>query len=370
MKRADKIAGCKAGVPPASLQSGAAWPARRRRHLLSLLLAVAFTTLVAAANPPEFEVTRRVTLGGEGGWDYLVFDAAAHRLFISHGTHVVVVNPEAGKVVGDIQNTPGVHGVALATDLGHGFTSNGRENTVTVFDLKDLHEIARVKVGENPDAILYDPPSKRVFTFNGRGQDATAIDAGNNTVVGTIALGGKPEFGVADGKGKVYVNIEDKGEIVQFNAGDLKVLNHWPLTNCEEPTGLALDSANRRLFSVCHNKQMVVLDADTGKVVSTAPIGEGVDAAAYDPDLHLAFASNGEGTLTVVRQDSKDKYSVAQTVTTERGARTMTLDPKTHTIYLVTAKFGPPPAATAEQPRPRPAMVPGSFELLVVAPKK
>jgi YVTN family beta-propeller protein len=329
----------------------------------------ACTALAAAANPPQFEVAKRFTLGGEGGWDYLKYDAAGHRLFITRGTHVMVVDAASGKVTGDIPNTPGVHGVALAPN-GHGFTSNGGENTVTVFNLKDLKEVARVKVGDRPDAIMYEPTSKRVFTFNARSQDTTAVDTSNNTVAGTIPLGGKPEFAVADGRGHVFVNIEDKSELVEFSAGDLKELYRWPLAPCEEPSGLAIDTANRRLFSVCHNKLMAVVDADSGKVVATVPIGMGPDAARFDPALHLAFSSNGEGNLTVVREEGKDKYAVAQTVATERGARTMTLDPKTHTIYLVTAKFGPPPPATAEQPRPRPTMVPGSFELLVVTPKK
>ncbi len=339
------------------------------RFAICLALALVVATAAHAANPGQYAVSRTVTLGGEGGWDYLTFDTSGHRLFITRGTHVQVVDPDSGKVTGDIPNTPGVHGVALAHDLNRGYASNGRENTVTVFDLKDLHELARVKVGEAPDAILYEPVTHRVFTFNARSHDSTGIDSGNS-VVGTIPLGGKPEFAAADGKGHVFVNIEDKSELAEFDAKELKVLNTWPLTGCEEPSGLAMDTSNRRLFSVCRNKVMTIVDADTGKVVTTIAIGAGTDGAAFDPDTHQAFSSNGEGSITVVQQESRDKYSVAQSVSTERGARTITLDPKTHTLYTVTAKFGPAPAQEAGQPRQRPPMILGSFELLVVAPKK
>ena len=317
----------------------------------------------------KYEVLNHFAVGGEGGWDYLAFDDVAGRLFISRGTHVLVLDPSNGKQLGDIPDTPGVHGIALAQDLGLGFISNGRAGTVTIIDLKSLKKTGEVKAGTNPDAILYDRPSQRVFAFNGRSADATVIDAVKASVLATIPLGGKPEFAVSDEQGHVFVNIEDKSEIVKLDAQKMTVLARWPLTGCEEPSGLAIDREKQRLFSVCDNKTMAVTDATNGKVVATVPIGEGPDAAAYDPATHTAFSSNGEGSLTVVQQESADKYVVAQPVTTARGARTMTLDPKTHTIFLVTAKFGPAPAPTKDQPHPRPIMEPGTFEVIVVGQK-
>jgi DNA-binding beta-propeller fold protein YncE len=270
-------------------------------------------------------------------------------------------------VVGDIPNTEGVHGIALVPEVGRGFTSNGRASTVTIFDLKTLKEIAQVKTtGQNPDAIIYDPASRRVFTLNGRGGNSTAIDAGTGTVAGTIELGGKPEFATADGKGRVYVNLEDKSMVVAVDSQQLKVESRWPLAPCEEPSGMAIDREHRRLFVGCHNQMMAVMDADTGRVLATPAIGQGVDANAFDPETQLAFSSNGDGTLTVVHEDSPDKFTVVGNVQTQRGARTMALDLKTHNIFLVTAEFGPPPAPTAEHPRPRPTIVPGSFVVLVV----
>lgn len=346
-------------------------------RIVAIVFVAAIVVLVAAnlgsaADAPSqqssgYHVTKKFPLGGEGGWDYLLADSANHRLFISRGTHVMVVDMESGKVTGDIPDTLGVHGIALAPEFNRGFTSNGRANTATIFDLKTLATIGTVKTGENPDAILYDPASKRVFTFNGRSGDATAIDAASGEVKGTVPLGGKPETGVADGKGHIYVNVEDKSEVVAFDSNTLAVLNHWPLTGCEEPSGMAIDVKHRRSFSGCHNKVMAVLNLDTGKVVATPAIGAGVDANGFDPETSLAFSSNGDGTLTVVREDTPDIYTVVENVPTQPRARTMTLDPKTHVIYLVTAEFGAAPAATPENPRPRPAMVPNSFTLLVVS---
>jgi len=313
------------------------------------------------------QVIKNYKLGGEGGWDYLTIDPATRHLFISRATHVMVIDADSGKSVGDIPDTPGVHGIALAPEFGRGFTSNGREGTVSIFDLATLKPIGKVQnVGDNPDAILYDPATKRVFTFNGRSHDATAIDAQTGKIVGKIPLDGKPEFAVTTGKGEVFVNIEDKSELAALDPKALKVKSVWPLAPCEEPSGLAIDVPNRRLFAGCDNEMMAVVNADTGKVIATPGIGKGVDANRFDPETHLAFASCGEGALSVVSEDSPHQFSVAETVTTERGARTMELDPKNHQIYLVTAKFGPPPAATAEQPHPRPAIVPDSFVLLVV----
>jgi len=278
----------------------------------------------------------------------------------------MVLDADSGKSVGDIPDTPGVHGIALAPELGKGFTSNGREGTVSVFDIKTLVPTGKVKVGDNPDAILYDPATQRVFTFNGRSQDSTAIDAASGKVLGTIKLDGKPEFAASDARGQIFVNIEDKSELVAIDPDKLEVKAKWPLAPCEEPTGLSMDRKNRRLFVGCHNKMMAVVDADSGKVLATPAIGEGVDATAFDPETGLAFASCGEGVLTVVKEESPDKFTVAENVPTKRGARTLALDAKTHNVFVVTADFGPPPEPTADNPQPRPAMLPDSFVVLVV----
>ena len=324
---------------------------------------------VNASSPAQYQLKQKFTIGGDGGWDYLTYDATGNRLFISRGTRVQVVDPDKGTVIAEIPNTTGVHGIALATDLGKGFTSNGRENTVTVFDLKTLKETNKIKIdGENPDAILYDPPSKRVLTFNGRSKNATVIDAANDKVVGTIPLDGKPEFAASDGKGSVFVNIEDKSEITVLDPVKAVAEKSWPLAPCEEPSGLAMDQKHRRLFAGCGNKMMAVVNADSGKVVTTVPIGQGVDANGFDPGADLAFSSNGDGTLTVVHEDSADKFSVAQNAQTQRGARTMALNPKNHEVYLVTAEFDEAPPAEG-QTRPRRTMKPGTFTLLVMEKK-
>ena len=308
------------------------------KRFLMLVIAMLFSSPVMLAAGPGLHVIKSAKLGGEGGWDYLKIDPDSRRLFISRATHVLVIDADSLKPVGDIPDTQGVHGIALAPELGRGFTSNGREGTVTIFDLKTLEVVSKVKdVGENPDAILYDSGSKRVFTFNGRSHDATAIDPKAGAVIGKIALEGKPEFAVSTGAGEVFVNIEDKSEIAALDPKQLKVKSRWSLAPCEGPSGLAMDVQNRRLFAGCGNKMMAVVNADTGKVITTLPIGQGVDANRFDPDTHLAFASCGDGSLTVVREESADKFSVAETVPTERGARTMALDRKTHQVFLVTA---------------------------------
>jgi YVTN family beta-propeller protein len=273
----------------------------------------------------------------------------------------VVLDADSGAVVGDIPDTQGVHGIALAPDLGRGFTSNGRANTVTIFDLKTLKTIATVKVGTNPDAIVYDPAVKRVFTMNGRSQDATAINATDGTVVGIIPFGGKPEFVVVDGKGSMFVNLEDKSQIVQFDPQKLTVSNHWPLAPCEEPSGLAIDRKTRRLYAGCGNKMVGVVNADTGQIVATPAIGDGVDANAFDPASNFVFSSNGEGTLTIIHEDSPDKYTVVENVPTKKSARTMGLDLKTHNVFLPAAEFDAPAAGER-----RGKMKPGSFVVLVV----
>src|SRR5438309_11371051 len=267
-----------------------------KRSLGGLFFALLLSKSLFAADP-NLNVIKTYQLGGEGGWDYLKIDPESRHLFISRATHVTVIDADSGKPVGDIPDTPGVHGIALAPDLGRGFISNGREGTVTIFDLKSLKSLGKVKVGDNPDAILFDPATKRVFTFNGHSNDATAIDAAKGTVVGTVKLEGKPEFAVSDGKGEIFVNLEDKSQLLALDPNKLAVKSRWPLAPCSEPSGLALDGKNRRLFSACDNKMMAIVDADSGKLITTVPIGEGVDAAAFDRESNLALASCGEGVL-------------------------------------------------------------------------
>lgn len=345
-----------------------------RKHS-QILLSLGFVTLALfaatvsrshaaspKAGPSGYHLSKTIPVAGDEGWDYVTVDSNARRVYVSHGNHVVVLDAESGSVVGDIPDTQGVHGIALAPDLSRGFTSNGRANTVTIFDLKTLKPLGTVKTGANPDAIVYDSVSKRVFSMNGRSQDTTAINATDGTVAGTIALGGKPEFAVADGKGNIFVNIEDKSELVQFDPQKLTVLNRWPLAPCTEPSGLAMDLNSRRLFAGCDNKMVAVVNADSGKVVATPAIGDGVDANAFDPTTNFVFASNGEGTLTVIHEDSPDKFSVVENVPTKKSARTMGLDLKTHNIFLPAADFDPP--APGER---RGKMKPGSFAILVLA---
>ena len=324
-------------------------------------------SLVLAAGSSGYHVAKKTVLGGDGGWDYLTVDSKARRVYISRGTHVMVVDADTAAVVGDIPGTNGVHGIAIASEMDKGFVSDGRDGNVTIFDTRTLKVLGTAPAGKNPDAIIYDPASKRVFAFNGSSKDATAIDAKTGTVAGTIPLGGKPEFAAADDKGHVFVNIEDTSEIVQFDSNKLAVENRWKIAPGEEPSGLAMDRKHRRLFSVCSNKLMVVVNADNGQLITTLPIGAGTDAAGFDPETGFAFSSNGEGTLTVVHEDSANKFGVVDTVPTQARARTMALDTKTHQVFTVTAEFGPPPAATAQQPRPRAPMVPGSFTLLTVS---
>jgi YVTN family beta-propeller protein len=337
----------------------------QHRCFAPAILAVLFAATVALA-ASGYHLLDTWKLGGEGGWDYLKADSDAHRLYITRATKVVVVDSGSGKLVGEIADTPGVHGVALAPEFGKGYASNGRENTVSVFDLKTLKTLNKIKVGTRPDAILYDPATKRVFTFNAGSQDATAVDASKGEVVGSIPLGGKPEFAASDGKGTVYVNLEDKNQLFALDPNKLAVKEKWDLPGCDEPSGLAMDQKNRRLFVGCGNKKMPIVNADNGQIITTLPIGDGVDATAFDDATGLAYASCGEGVLTVVREESPDKFTVAENVPTQKGARTMALDSKTHKVYTVTAKFGPPPAATADQPHPRPTILPDSFVVLVL----
>jgi YVTN family beta-propeller protein len=332
------------------------------------VLAVATAVLASGAQADSgLQVLERWKLGGGGGWDYLAVDAM-HRLFLSRGTQVDVVDTKSGKLLGTIPNTQGVHGVAFAPELHRGFTSNGRADTVTVFDLDTLKTLQEVKVpAHNPDCILYEPKGRHVFTFNGRSKDVTVLDASTLAVVATIPVPDKPEFAQDDHAGHIFVNIEsDPGRMVVIDSRGLTVQSTWPLPGCNSPTGLALDGTHHRLFSVCDGNVMAVTNADSGAQIAQVPIGRGPDAAAYDAQRGLVFSSNGEGTLTVIRQESADHYRVLDTVKTQAGARTMALDPATGRIYLVTAQFGPPPAATPEQPHPRPTPLPDSFTVLVV----
>jgi YVTN family beta-propeller protein len=328
--------------------------------VVSTALALATMAITADDKGVEYKVVATWKLGGDGGWDYLTADGDGHRLFIARGTRVMVVDTESGKQVGEIPDTAGVHGVALDYELGRGFTSNGREDTVSVFDLKTLAVEKKIKVGNGPDAILYDPFSKRVFTFNGKGRDTTAsaIEVSKGELVGTIQLGGKPEFAATDENGTVFVNLEDKSEIVAFDPRKLTVRSRWKLTDCEEPTGLAIDLKHRRLFAGCGgNKKMAIVNADSGKVLAALAIGDGCDATAFDAVRGLAFASAEDGTITVIKEVGGDKFSVVQTVTTQKSARTMAVDGRTHQLFTVAANVGPRPERRVE---------PGSFVVLMV----
>ena len=329
---------------------------RHRTPTALTLLVLAAATLVAATG---YHVTGEIKIGGEGGWDYLTVDSAGKRLYVSHATHVVVVDTDAGKVVGDIPDTPGVHGIAIVPELNRGFISNGRGNNVTIFDVKTLKATGQVATGENPDSIRYDSVSGRVFAFNGRSKSTTAIDAKTGNVAATIPLPGKPEFSVADGKGKVYVNIEDTSEIVEIDAAKATATKKYSLSPCDGPSGLAIDAKNRRLFSVCSNRLMAISDPDTGKVIATPPIGAGSDGAAFDPGTGYAFSSNGDGTLTIVQQTG-GKWDVLENIATERGARTIAIDEKTHRVYVPTAKAMP------SQGGGRATFLPDTFKVLVV----
>lgn len=334
-----------------------------KRNMVLVLVAGLLLSLPAFAQK-QYKLADTIKLGGEGGWDYLTYEQGAHRLFITRGTHVMVIDTNSLKQVGDIPDLNGIHGVALAPTMNKGFVSNGGDDSVAVFDLKTLKVTDKIKVGGRPDAILFEPFSKHVFTFNAKSQDSTVVDAASGKVLATIALGGKPEFPASDGKGKIFVNIEDKSEMAVIDVKNNTATTHWPLTGCEEPSALAFDVAHGRLFSGCGNKVMAVTDPAAGKVVTTVPIGAGVDAGAFNVKTQEIFMSCGDGTLHVIHEDAPDKYSEKQAVSTARGARTMALDTDTNTVYLVTAQFG------EKGPNDRrPPMIPGTFQLLVVKPE-
>jgi YVTN family beta-propeller protein len=299
-----------------------------------------FVCLVASATALDYQITRKIPIPGKGSWDYLVVDEGGRRLYVSHGTQVEVLNVDSGAIVGKVENTPGVHGIAIAPELGRGFASNGQSSTVTIFDLKTLKTIAEVPVGKKPDAIIYDPATSRVFAFNGDSSSASAIEAATGKVVGTVDLGGGPEYAVADGSGYIYNNLEDASVVLKINARSLRVEQRWPTAPCASPSSMAMDRPNRRLFIGCRNKLMAVVNADTGQVITTKPIGDHVDATAFDSASRLIFNSNGDGTITVIHQESPDKYSVVENVKTLPKAKTMALDPRTHRLFLSTAEAG------------------------------
>jgi DNA-binding beta-propeller fold protein YncE len=336
-----------------------------RKHTL-IFSAVLIAGGALGLQGQSYHVTHTYTLGGDGGWDYLSLDTVGHRLFVARQDRVMVIDPASGKVLAEIPGLNRAHGIAFDYVDGKGFATSGGDSSVVIFDLKTLQVTGRTIAAPDADAVLFDPATKRIFTFNGDSRSASVIDAASGNKVGTIDLGGGPEFAVSAGDGKLYVNLEDSSAIVEIDAAAMKVLRRWSLAPCQSPSGLAIDRAHHRLFSGCHNKEMAISDAQAGKVITTVPIGEGVDANRFDPGTQLAFASTGDGTITVVHEDGPDTYSVVANVATKRGARTMEVDLASHVVYTVSADFGPPPAPTPERPRPRPSIVPGTFALLVL----
>ena len=325
--------------------------------------APAAPAVLAAAS--GYHLIKKIPLADDGFWDYLSIDGAARRLYISRGNRVTVVDIDSYTVAGEVTGLSGVHGAAIAPEFSRGFISNGKTNTVTIFDTASLKTLGEVKAGEGPDSIIYDPASRRVFGFNGKSKDATVIDASSGNVVGTVALAGRPEFAASDGKGRVYVNLEDKSSVAVIDSLTLGVTAQWSLSPCEEPSGMAIDALNMRLFVGCSNKMMAIVNAAPGVVISTMPIGDRVDANTFDPWTGFAFSSNGDGTLTVVHEDSPDKFTVAENVVTQKGTRTMALDLVTHRAFLMAASYGPAPAPSPEHPRSKPQILPGTVALLV-----
>lgn len=335
----------------------------RTQHIILVVLLLAGAA-IAQSGPPLYNQVGKFDIGGEGGWDYITYDASSNHLFVGHSMEITVVDAATGKKTGSVPAN-GAHGVALVVDKNLGFSTNGRAGTVSVFDLKALQPKAEIKAGENPDAIIYDHYSKKVVVMNGRSKDMMVIDPDSLKVVATVPLGGKLEFAAAD-PSHVYVNVEDTGEIASVDSKTWKADQRWKLAGCEEPSGLAIDEKSHHLFSVCGNKKMVVVDVKNGQIVSTIDTGTGTDGAAFDPELGYALASNGgDGTLTVVSAGKDGKYAVADNVPTQRGARTITVDPKSHKVFLPTAEFGP-----AVEGQLRPSIKPGSFVILVYAPAR
>jgi hypothetical protein len=333
--------------------------------LLGTLLAGAAAVTAAKDPTPTYHLVKEIPIAGDTGWDYLSIDAQARRLYVTHGTHIVVVDLDTDSVVGDIADTPGVHGLAIAPELGKGFSSNGTESKVSVVDLKSLATLAKIDTDTGPDAIVYEPGHKEVYAFNGRGKSVTILSATSGQVAGTVKLPGKPEFPAVDpDDGRVFVNIEDRNEVVALDTGSHKIVNEWPIAPGESASGMAFDATHHRLFLGCENHLMLMLDSKSGKVVGSVPIGTGVDANAFDNQLQLAFSSNGEGTVTVAREVTPDKLVVVQTLHTQPSARTMALDPKTHRLYLAAATLQKTPENAAAGGHHR-ATVPGTFKVLV-----
>jgi DNA-binding beta-propeller fold protein YncE len=339
-----------------------------RRSVLLLLSLVAAPSL-SAQSSQSYEITHTYNVGGEGGWDYVVPDAPNHRLFIGRQNRVMVVDMNNGRLIGEVAGINGAHGTAVATGSARGFATSGNDSSIVMFDLKTYKTLARIPAADDADAIIYDPASKRIFSFNGDANSSTVVDPLKGTLVTNIPLGGKPEYGQSARNGKIYVNLVDSSQIVEIDARNLTVTRRWSTAPCKNPVSMAIDTRHRRLFSGCRSGVMAISDYRNGTVVATVPIGRGVDGAGYDPVLRDAYASSADGTLTVIHQDSPDSYHVVQSVQTAEGGRNMGLDPATHRIYVVSAKFGPAPAeSTATNPRRRPPMVPGSFMVMVVEP--
>jgi len=312
-------------------------------------------------------IAKHFHVEGDGKWDCLTSDDDSGRLFLSHGNVVQVIDEKTGMLVGTIPDTRGVHAIALASELNKGFISNGQDDSVTVFNLSTLAITGKIRVtGHNPDIILYDSFTRRVFVFNGKTRNVSVIDARNDAVLGTVPLAGKPEFGVSDANGKIYVNLEDKSQVSVIDAEGMRVSQTWDLKPGESPSGLAIDREKGRLFIVCENKLMIVMDASSGLVITALPIGERPDGTVFDAETKLAYSSNGDGTLTIVHEEDANTFKVLETVVTQKGARTIALNAKTHQVFLPTAEFGPTVGATKDNPRPRPAIKPGSFSVLEV----
>ena len=341
----------------------------RWKILLGMMACAGALQNAAAADEGPYRFLREIPIGGEGGWDILTVDSPAHRLYLSHSTRIMVVDLEKNAVAGEITDTPGVHGFVAVPEFGRGFSTNGKENKSSVVDLKTLKTISKIETGENPDALVYEPRHHEVYVFNHSGNSATVIDAKTAKVVSTIALGGSPEFAAVDpAANRVYCNIEDKSEVVAIDTTKHEVVAHWPVAPGEEPSGIAFDAAHHRLFSGCHNNMMTMLDTESGKVVATAPIGAGVDGCAFDDATRLAFASCGDGTTTIAKEETPEKLTVVQTLKTEPRARTVTIDPATHRIYLPSARFNPSPSPAPGATPARPTVIPGTLKLLVYGP--
>jgi len=327
-----------------------------------------FPTLAAAtallAQSPSYRITQTYTLGGDGRWDYIVPDPPNHRLFIARQNRVIVVDEDRGTLLGEVTGIQGAHGTAVVNDAGHGFATSGNDQSVVMFDLKTFKVLSRIPAAEDADAIVYDAASNRVFTFNGDAHSSTVIDPRVGTPITNIPLGGKPEYGASAGDGKVYANLTDISEVVEIDAKKAAVMRRWSTAPCKQPVSMAIDTAHHRLFSGCRSGVMAISDYQAGKVVATVPIGTGVDGAGFDADSGNAFASNADGTLTVIHEDTPDQYHVAENVQTPQGARNMGLDPSNHRVFIVSAKFGPVPAGAPG--RARPPVLPESFTMMVI----